>query len=259
MHPDRPKLQTMRTDLDLQILSMIKQGAIQAHISKALHVSTYRIKRVAAAHGVTYTLIGPKRGRKPNTEHKAAYALCLKMLSEGYAEIDIVLATGLSAELVNRQFMKRAGEWGSLRHRRVVVDRLLFWVSRWGATRDPKVGLYQKCIDLLQHVAPVLEGSPATIAHDRVFTHREVMQAILDSKFERARAVLHGLALAHGLDLYDPRLPQPEPRAPDPKVAERLRHLRSVTQWILPDTDPDLSESLDALTADDPQAQDAAT
>lgn len=228
----------MRTDLDLQILAMIKEGRIQAHISKALRVSTYRIKRVAAEHGITYTLIGPKRGRKPKTEKEAAYATCDLMLSEGCAEIDIVLTTGLTADLVNRRFFKRAGEWGSLRHRRVVVDRLLFWVSRWGAaTRDPKHELYRRCIDLLQHVAPVLEGSPAVIAHDRVFTHREVLQAILDAKFERARALLHALALRYRLDLYDPRLP-PEPN-PNPHKP-RPGGLLPVTHWVLPDTDPDL-------------------
>jgi hypothetical protein len=238
MPPERPKLQTMRTDLDSQILAMIREGKIQAHISKALRVSTYRIKRVAAEHGITYTLIGPKRGRKPKTEKEAAYATCDLMLSEGYAEIDIVLATGLTADLVNRRFYKRAGEWGSLRHRRVVVDRLLFWVSRWGsATRDPKHELYRRCIDLLQHVAPVLEGSPAVIAHDRVFTHREVLQAILEHKFERARAVLHALALRHKLALYDPRLPQ-EPHEPNPHRKGNLQF--QVTRWVLPDTDPDL-------------------
>lgn len=228
----------MRTDLDLQILDLIKQGKIQAHISKALNVSTYRIKRVAAAHGVTYTLIGPKRGRKPNADKQAAYKTCDLMLSEGCSEIDIVLTTGLDAELVNRRFYKRAGEWGSLRHRRVVVDRLLFWVSRWGAaTRDPKHELYRRCIDLLQHVAPVLEGSPAVIAHDRVFTHREVLQAILDAKFERARALLHALALRYRLDLYDPRLP-PEPKDPNAKPRANHQNL-PVTHWVMPDTDPD--------------------
>jgi hypothetical protein len=227
----------MRTDLDSQILAMIKEGKIQAHISKALRVSTYRIKRVAAQHGITYTLIGPKRGRKPNTEKQAAYATCDWMLSEGYAEIDIVLATGLTADLVNRRFYKRAGEWGSLRHRRVLVDQLLFTMSCWSCAWYTKIVTYRRCIDLLQRIAPVLEGSPAVIAHDRVFTHREVLQAILEHKFERARAVLHALALRHKLALYDPRLPQ-EPHEPNPHRKGNLQF--QVTRWVLPDTDPDL-------------------
>ena len=211
-------------EVDTQIVDLLRRGFLQDHIRRELRVSVARIKRVAAYNGLKVNLGRGGPGRPPNDP--TAYDLCLKMLQQGYAPCLIVQATGLTNDVVAQQKARFLSLERSQIERIRLKDDLLLQVAHLRHGCQNWAIRYHKAIDDLQALDPLDAGTPLHLVQDSMTpTKEDVLQACLDGRYERARALLHSLMLrrfpAH--KLYDPRLPKPtdapvdETSSTDPK------------------------------------------
>lgn len=211
-------------EVDIQIVDLLQRGFIQDRIRRELKVSVARIKRVAAYNGLKVNLGKIGSGRKPRS--LPAYELCWKMLQQGYAAHLIVEATGLTQDLVAQQKARYHSPERVYLERRRLKDDLILQIAHLRPGYRRWSHYYHKAIDDLQALDPLGAGTPLHLVQDSVTpTKEDVLQACLDGRYERARALLHSLMLrrfpAH--KLYDPRLPKPtdapvdETSSTDPK------------------------------------------
>lgn len=199
-----------RPEVDTQIADLLRRGFLQDHIRRELRVSVHRIKRVAAYNGLIVNL-GPSGPGRPRKD-QAAYDLCQKMLLQGYAGHLIAKATGLTQDVISQQRARYCSLERSTIERAMLKDDLLLQVAHLCQGAKGWSKHYHRAIDDLQALDPLGAGTPLHLVQDSVTpTKEDVLQACLDGRYERARALLHSLMLrrfpAH--KLYDPRLPKP--------------------------------------------------